>query len=149
LIKLCLIDQVMFVGPGAGSQPTASAVLADVLELVRNHLDRGSYSVSRGSLKSMSVQSKSNVQSRYYLRLIVQDQVGVLAEIAQSLGNQGVSIASMIQSGEFSVGDTVELVLTTHSAYESAILSAIEHVKKINAVQEVGNIFPIDGVEEV
>ena len=144
-----LIDQVMFVGPGAGSQPTASAVLADVLELVRNHLDRGSYSVSRGSLKSMSVQSKSNVQSRYYLRLIVQDQVGVLAEIAQSLGNQGVSIASMIQSGEFSVGDTVELVLTTHSAYESAILSAIEHVKKINAVQEVGNIFPIDGVEEV
>ena len=144
-----LIDQVMFVGPGAGPQPTASAVLADVLELVRNHLDRGSYSVDHGSLKSMSVQSKNDVKSRYYLRLIVQDQVGVLAGIAQSLGDHGVSIASMIQSGEFSIGDTVELVLTTHLAYESAILSAIEHVKRIDAVQEVGNIFPIDGVEEI
>ena len=144
-----LIDQVMFVGPGAGPQPTASAVLADVLELVRNHLDRGAYSVDHGSLKSMSVQSKNDVKSRYYLRLIVQDQVGVLAGIAQSLGDHGVSIASMIQSGEFSIGDTVELVLTTHLAYESAILSAIEHVKRIDAVQEVGNIFPIDGVEEI
>ena len=144
-----LIDQVMFVGPGAGPQPTASAVLADVLELVRNHLDRGSYSVDHGSLKSMSVQSINDVKARYYLRLIVQDQVGVLAGIAQSLGDHGVSIASMIQSGEFSIGDTVELVLTTHLAYESAILSAIEHVKRIDAVQEVGNIFPIDGVEEI
>ena len=97
----------------------------------------------------MSVQSKNDVKSRYYLRLIVQDQVGVLAGIAQSLGDHGVSIASMIQSGEFSIGDTVELVLTTHLAYESAILSAIEHVKRIDAVQEVGNIFPIDGVEEI
>ena len=143
-----LIDQVMFVGPGAGPQPTASAVLADVLELVRNHLDRGAHSGSHGSLKPMPVQSKNDVQSRYYLRFIVQDQLGVLAEIAQSLGDHGVSIASMIQSGAFSVGDTVELVLTTHLAYESAILSAIEHVEKINAVQEIGNIFPIDGVEE-
>ncbi len=144
-----LIDQVMFVGPGAGPQPTASAVLADVLELVRNHLDRDAYPIDHSPLKPIAVQSKSDLQSCYYLRLIVKDQLGVLAEIAKTLGDHGVSIASMIQSGEFSVGDAVELVLTTHLAYESEILSAIEYVKKINAVQEVGNIFPIDGVEEI
>ena len=135
----------MFEGPGAGPAPTASAVLADVLELARDYVFADRELAPLATLSAAKVLAAESHRSRYYIRLTVPDRPGVLAQIAGALGQRDVSIASMIQLEADESAGTAELVLTTHVAEGGALRAALEQVKQAGVVQRVGNVLPIAG----
>ena len=122
------INQLVFSGPGAGSAPTASAIIGDVLSAC-HQMSSGQTNwyplrSPKGEIKSMD-----NVESSWFMRLSVKDEPGVLATIAGLLGNQNVSIESVIQEGR---GDNAELVLVSHEAAEKNLRTAINEIANLD-----------------
>ena len=140
-----LVGSVLFAGPGAGAAPTASAVLADVLELGRD-IVAGRPPSSAAPLSPAEVLPSASHRSRYYMRLTVPDQAGVLAQIAGALGDRDVSLASVLQFEQDDLAGTAELVLTTHLAAGGAVLEALHQIEEARVVQRVGNVLPIAGL---
>jgi homoserine dehydrogenase len=140
-----LVGRVLFEGPGAGAAPTASAVLADVLELARDIVAGRPPSAVRPLAPGRVVPPASH-RSRYYMRLTVPDQAGVLAQIAGALGDRDVSIASVLQFEDDEDAGTAELVLTTHLAAGGAVLEALHQIEEARVVQRIGNVLPIAGL---
>ena len=139
-----LIGRVIFEGPGAGPMPTASAILADVLDVARDLV------AERRPIEVMAYQPveicpPARATSRYYLRVTVADQAGVLARIAGALGAQGISIASVIQFEADEDAHTAELVITTHTAPGDHLEAALAEVRAMDVVVEVGNVLPMVG----
>ena len=127
------INQLVFSGPGAGSAPTASAIIGDVLSAC-HQMSSGQTNwyplrSPKGEIKSMD-----NVESSWFMRLSVKDEPGVLATIAGLLGNQNVSIENVIQEGR---GDNAELVLVSHEAAEKNLRIAINEIANLDAVSSV------------
>lgn len=140
-----LVGSVLFEGPGAGPAPTASAVLADVLELGRD-IVAGRPPLAVASLSAAEVAPATSHRSRFYMRLTVPDQAGVLARIAGALGERDVSIASVLQFEDDEDAGTAELVLTTHLAGGGALLEALRQIEQAQVVHRIGNVLPIAGV---
>jgi homoserine dehydrogenase len=140
-----LVGRVVFEGPGAGPAPTASAVLADVLELGRD-IVAGRPPSAVAPLSPAEVLPPASHRSRYYMRMTVPDQAGVLAQIAGALGDRDVSIASVLQFEDDEDERTAELVLTTHLAAGGAVLDALGQIEQSRVVHGVGNVLPIAGL---
>jgi len=134
-----LIGRVLFQGAGAGSLPTTSAVMADVLDAARSIVLGGKPSPWRYTADMPAVPITGLV-SRHYLRLEVADQPGVLAVIARSFGDNGVSIASVIQKETDDAAQSAELVIMTHAARESAVQASIDQIANVPEVIQVGSV---------
>jgi homoserine dehydrogenase len=139
-----LVGRVLFEGPGAGQGPTASSVLADVLEVARDIVSERS-SLGFQPRQRLRVRPPDEHESRYYMRLIVRDQPGVLATIASILADLSISIASVIQFDFEREAGIAELVITTHRASGGGLRVAIERIEQQEVVVEVGNVLPIAG----
>lgn len=133
------VGRVFFHGQGAGQMPTASAVMADVIDTV---VGRATITFRTLELWSdhreapVSARDWAKVAGRYYLRLTVEDRPGVLAEIAGILGRHGISIASVIQHETPQDAEgTVPLVIMTHTATEGAMGKAMAAIDKLSAVR--------------
>ena len=126
------VGQTMFYGPGAGGDATASAVIADIVEIARGN--KGPMLGYKKGLESgLELLNKSEIVSRYYLKLKVLDQPGVLAAVTSILAQKGISISSVLQK-DSRVANRVRLLLTTHSCKESQITEAIEALKGLQSV---------------
>jgi homoserine dehydrogenase len=139
-----LIGRVLFEGPGAGPMPTASAVLADVLDAARD-IVAGRRAPATIPLRPVVVRAPEQVEARYYMRITVADQAGVLARLAGALGDNDISIASVIQFETDQDARTAELVITTHPAAGGAMSSALATIEALEVVVEVGNVLPMVG----
>lgn len=140
-----LVGRVLFEGPGAGRGPTASAVLADVLDIAQDVVG-GRPPHAFVPRRRLRVRPPDEHHSRYYLRITVQDRPGVLARIAQALGDARISIASFIQyEVEGATAGTAELVFTTHHANGGALRAAIREIERMDVVLEIGNVLPMAG----
>jgi len=133
------VGPVMLYGRGAGMEPTASAVVGDLMDISRNMLAGISRRVAaRGFLEekiaSLAIKPVGEIVSRYYLRFSALDQPGVLAAIAGSLGHNGISIESMIQTGRS--GDFVPIVIITHEAAERNVLAALAEIDGLDMIRE-------------
>jgi len=133
------VGPVMLYGRGAGMEPTASAVVGDLMDISRNMLAGISRRVAaRGFLEekvvSLAIKPVGEIVSRYYLRFSALDQPGVLAAIAGSLGHNGISIESMIQTGRS--GDFVPIVIITHEAAERNVLAALAEIDGLEMIRE-------------
>jgi homoserine dehydrogenase len=125
------VGPVMLYGRGAGMEPTASAVVGDLIDISRNILAGIGKRVSArgfmdGAVVSLPIKPIGEIISRYYLRFSAVDQPGVLAAIAGALGTNGISIESMIQTGRS--GDHVPIVIITHEAKEHDITAALAEI---------------------
>ena len=139
-----LMGRVLFHGMGAGRDATTSAVLGDVMEVVRG-FKSGSAPLSRINLnESPRIVPMSQLQSKYYLRLSAADRPGVLAQIGTILGELEISLASVIQKDTDFVNQAAELVVTTHPAPESRMQQAIERIGRLEVVREVSNVIRIE-----
>ena len=141
-----LTGQVLFQGRGAGSMPTTSAVVADLLEvayaLAQGGVERSDWRQDR----TATFRQIHELRTRYYLRLVVQDRAGVLARITAVLGERhGISIASIIQKETDETARTAELVIMTHEAVEDAMQQALVEVAAIETVVEVGTFLRVMG----
>jgi homoserine dehydrogenase len=147
-----LCGNVLFHGMGAGREPTTSAVLGDLIETARKLSSHPngtsppmSWSEENGdSGEAISVASIDDLQSKYYMRLSVTDRPGVLAQIAQYLGDGNISIASVIQKDADPENQTAELVIITHPAREASVQEAVRNVLELSVVQEVNNLLRIE-----
>ena len=124
------VDDVMLYGRGAGSLPTASAVVSDVI-FAATHSDIKYSTFKNTENASPETKFVSNFESAYYLRLSVDDRAGVLAKITGFFGKEGISIVEVAQKGkECDLDERVPLIIITHVSNENAIKKAIA---KINA----------------
>jgi len=144
LVEGDLIGQVLFYGQGAGPLPTSSAVISDIVSEARDIvLGVG----SRFQLKLNSgvlIKPMSEIKTRYYLRLNVADRPGVLAQITKILGDHQISISSVIQKEADSAAQTAEIVIMTHPAQEKAVQQALEELKHLAVVKDLGNFVRVE-----
>ncbi|GAV22286.1 homoserine dehydrogenase [Carboxydothermus pertinax] len=137
------VGPLMFYGRGAGELPTASAVVGDIIEAVKNisHHDTGRIGCT--CYLEKPVKPIGEISSKYFIRLVVEDKPGVLASVAQVFGNQSVSIASVIQKR--SLEDLAELVVLTHRVKERYIRDAVSVLKGMSTVREISNVIRAEG----
>jgi homoserine dehydrogenase len=133
------IGSLLLAGPGAGGDPTATAVLGDVIDAARETL-AGAQVAPRIRFSRGAIEAFENVQTEWYIRLMVDDQPGVLAKIASGFGESGVSIRSVWQEG---VDTQASLVVVTHSAPEAQQRGALESLKQIPEVLEVAALIRV------
>jgi homoserine dehydrogenase len=137
-----LIGTALFYGRGAGSEPTASAVIADLIALGTS-AGRGSAQAGRAA---PTLRPMGTIQARYFLRLLAIDRPGVMASIATVLGDRGISLASVVQKESVVLGDDVpgaEIVLTTHTASEAAIQDAMVTLARMPVISSVGSLLRV------
>ena len=133
------IDQLVFSGPGAGANPTSSAVMGDVLSACHQlNSDQSNWY----PLREYKGENKNfeDVESSMFIRLSVKDEPGVLAKIAGTFGENNVSIESVIQEGR---GDKAELVLVTHEAPEKDLSNSINQISSLDAVTTVTSLLRV------
>lgn len=122
--------RLLFQGAGAGEGPTASAVVADLIDIARSTMGGGEvgapFSVPVAELEAMAPADTGHRLSRSYIRFMVADRPGVLAEITAALRDAGVSIESLIQKGRAGVDGAVMVAMVTHEGPESAVSKALE-----------------------
>jgi homoserine dehydrogenase len=140
-IMVCddLMEENVLVGHGAGSLPTGSAVVADIIEIARNMISGAQnrvppQSFQKASTQSIPLKNMDDIEGEYFLRFWVMDKPGVLSRITGILGNHNISIESVIQRIKEDNGQGVPLVLMTHDAREKNIQAAL---KEINEMEEV------------
>ena len=136
------IDEAMFYGPGAGA-PTASAVISDIIEIVR-----GLQLNSVGRFGCTCYEQKKfcpveETVSSYYMRLLVDDEPGVLGQIATTFGNAGVSLKSVMQSEDAPEGKA-EIIVVTHTVKHKNILQAQDALKSLDVVDEILSIIRVE-----
>ena len=137
------IGEAMFYGPGAGSLPTASAVVADIIDVSRDIVTH-----SFGRLNCTCYREKvlcpiEKTQSSYYVRLLVEDKPGVLGAIATAFGNADVSLQSVIQT-QRNGNEQAEIVAITHCVSHANILAALGVLKALPVVSEVRNLIRVE-----
>jgi len=144
------VGPVMMYGRGAGMNPTASAVVGDLMEIGRNLVAGiGRRSAPLGlqdaAVKNLSIRAMGEIFSKYYLRFSALDRPGVLAKIAGILGNYQISIESMIQTGRSdSDGEIVPIVIMTHEAVELNVRQALAEIDACDVIREKTNLIRIE-----
>ncbi|MBE9606515.1 homoserine dehydrogenase [Acetobacteraceae bacterium H6797] len=128
------VGRVVLEGRGAGAGPTASAVVADLIDIARGRTTPV-WGVASGDLAKLPNLPMTSHYGAYYLRLMVVDRPGVIADVTGVLRDHGVSLESMIQRGR-SPGEAVAVVLTTHDCEESAMRAALARIEALDAVLE-------------
>ncbi len=134
------VGELLFAGPGAGGEPTATAVLGDVIDAARELLS-GSQVAPRIKAEPGEVVDFGVVATQWYLRLEVVDSPGVLAQIAAAFGEAGVSILSVRQEGR---GDSATLLLVTHAAAEGAQQAAVETLRGLAVVESIASAIRVE-----
>ena len=138
-----LMSRVLFQGPGAGSLPTTSAVVADALDAAVSISNRVYWPLSSRREAGLRVMPMDDVRTRYYLRIGVADRPGVLASIAGALSERKISIASVIQK-EVDGQDTAEIVIMTHDAREADLQRALRDIRGIAGVVDVDQMVRVN-----
>jgi homoserine dehydrogenase len=139
-----LTGQVTFTGKGAGPLPTASAVIADILSIGRDTAG-GVAAAGAFELKDRRpVVPMDDIITRYYIRMSIADQPGVLAQIARTLGDHNISIASAIQKQADATTKAAEIVIMTHPAREKEMQQAFNEFKSAEAVREISNFVRVE-----
>ena len=128
------VGTTMFQGRGAGQGPTASAVVADLVDVARGrHMP--AFVVPADQLATKKASPMDRHVGAYYMRLMVQDRPGVIAAVSGALAKERISLESMLQRGRSESGE-VPVVLTTHETEEAAMRRALARIGKLGAVAE-------------
>ena len=139
-----LAGKLVFYGEGAGALRASSAVMADVLAIARN-IYRGVNNVPELRLNErVTVKPMSEVKTRYYLRLNAPDRPGVLAQISKVLGDNSISISSVIQKESDLATQTAIIVIMTYPAQERGVQKALKQLKQLPVVNEVSNFVRVE-----
>jgi homoserine dehydrogenase len=134
--------QMMFYGRGAGGEPTASAILGDLVAVAR-HKVSGGLGPKESDYADLKIASIGETKTRYLIRLNVADKPGVLEAVAHVFASHKVSIQTVRQTG---AGDKAELIVMTHSSTESALSATVRDLGKLAAVTDVASVLRVEGI---
>ncbi len=152
LVSADAVDDIMLYGYGAGMMPTASAVVADTVDLARNILYRAKGRIpllahQPGEIGDIPIMPMDEILTHYYFRFYVLDRPGVLSKISGVLGEHGISIQSVYQKGRKSNG-SVHLVMLTHLAKEADVKNALAEIEKLEVIGQTPMLIRIENVNE-
>ena len=134
--------QLMFYGQGAGGEPTASAVLGDLVAVARNRL-AGAAGPNPTGYANLPVRPMAETPTRYHVSLDVADKPGVLATVAHEFATHGVSISTVRQDGR---GDAATLVIVTHGAPDQALSDTVAALRDMPVVRQVTSVLRVEGL---
>lgn len=136
------IGDLMLYGKGAGDLPTGSAVVGDIISILRNNIDLAAANDTKTPGTLMKFNSMEQTVCEYYIRMTVRDLPGTFGEIATILGKNGVSLSSVIQKAK---GDElVPLVFVTHGTQEAKLNRSLEEMKNMPAVHSIDNVIRVE-----
>ena len=138
------VEDAMFFGRGAGELPTASAVVGDVFDIVRNILAGCCGRIGCTCYKNIPVKKMEDTHNRYFLRLKVEDRCGVLAEMTAIFAKYQVSVAQIIQK-DTKVEGCAEVVVITEKVREGDFRTAIEELRNRDSVRKISTIIRVYG----
>jgi homoserine dehydrogenase len=143
-VETDLAGKLVFYGEGAGALRASSAVVADVLAIARN-IYRGVNNIPELRLNErITVKPMSEVKTRYYLSLNAPDRPGVLSQISRVLGDNSISISSVIQKESDPVAQTAIIVIMTYPAEEKGMQKALKQLRQLPVVNEVSNFIRVE-----
>lgn len=128
------IGSTIYEGPGAGAGPTASAVVADIIDIASGRRSP-TFGIPAKSLEKLKPAPMEQHNGSYYIRLMVVDEPGVVADVAAALSDEKVSLEAFLQKAR-APQEAVPVVLTTHNSNEAAVVRALDRIAKIAAVRE-------------
>ena len=137
------VGELMFYGRGAGSLPTASAVVGDIVSVARGVLS-GERPTNGSHRRTKRIRNVAEVIVQYYVLLDVADEPGVLAAVAATFGNHSVSIKSVWQEGS---GDSAQLLLITHAAREGDVQDTLTELRELGGVRDIASVMRVAGGE--
>lgn len=135
------IDDAMFYGRGAGSLPTGSSVVSDIMEVAQNVAFESTGRFKPFYFDQKNIYSPGKIQSSYYMRLAVDNKTGVLAKIATKLAEQKISVLSIVQRNKDP--ETAVLAIVTSKCPHSYILNLIDSFNSLRSVKEVSSVIRI------
>jgi homoserine dehydrogenase len=140
LVKGDAVGQTMYYGPGAGAEPTASAIVADLVDVTRMHTVDPRHRVPHLAfqpdlLSNLPILPMEEVETAYYLRMRVDDRTGVLADITRILADLSISIDAMVQKEPGAGESQVDIVMLTHLTREKHINAAIARIESLPVVR--------------
>ncbi|NBU93130.1 MAG: homoserine dehydrogenase [Actinobacteria bacterium] len=133
--------QMMFYGRGAGGEPTASAILGDLVAVARHKIS-GGLGPRESDYADRKIAKIGETKTRYLIRLNVADKPGVLESVAHVFASHQVSIQTVRQSG---AGDKAELIVMTHISGESALSATVDDLSKLDSVTDVASVLRVEG----
>ena len=136
--------QLMFYGPGAGGAPTASAVLGDLVTVARNRL-ASTRGMGESAYADRVVLPMGQTRTRYHVALDVDDRAGVLAAVATSFADHGVSIQTVRQEGR---GEDAQLVVVSHRATDAQLAATVDQLRAMDMVREVTSVMRVEGGDD-
>lgn len=139
LVKGDAVGPTMYYGPGAGAEPTASSVIADIVDVARSINADPSHRVAhlgfqREALSDINILPIDEVQTAYYLRLAALDKPGVLSQVASILSDDGISIEALIQKEAKEGEELVPLILLTNRVVEKQLMAAVARLEDLQAI---------------
>jgi homoserine dehydrogenase len=140
LVKGDAVGATLYYGKGAGAEPTASAVIADLVDVTRMHTADPEHRVPHlafqpDAVKAIPVLAMGEVETSYYLRLRVEDRPGVLADITRILADQQISIDAMIQREPAEGEEQTDIIMLTHLTREKNMEAAIARIEALPVVK--------------
>jgi homoserine dehydrogenase len=140
LVQGDAVGATLYYGKGAGAEPTASAVIADLVDVTRMHTADPEHRVPHlafqpGAVEDIPILPLSEVETSYYLRLRVEDKPGVLADITRILADQQISTAAMIQREPGEGEDQTDIIMLTHITREKNVDAAIAKIEALPVVK--------------
>ncbi|MDO4910528.1 MAG: homoserine dehydrogenase [Corynebacterium sp.] len=132
---------LMFYGNGAGGNPTASAVLGDLVGAARNKV-HGGRAPGESTYANFPIADFGDVLTRYHVDMEVEDRIGVLAEVADLFAADGISLSTVRQEGS---NEGARLIVVTHKAKESALSAITEKLAKLDSVKAVNSVIRLEG----
>ena len=138
------VDDTMYQGRGAGAGPTASAVVADIIDIARGFATT-TFGVPVGELRGVEASPIERHRGAYYVRLMVDDQPGVIADISAAFRDESVSIGSMLQRAR-SQTEAVPIVLNTHVCEEAAMRRTLNRIEALDSVVEAPTMIRIESL---
>ncbi len=136
--------ELMFYGRGAGGDPTASAVLGDIVAVAR-HKVAGGRGPGESAYADLPVVDMGSAITRYHISLDVADRPGVLAQVASAFAVHGVSIETVRQQVAPGGGERARLVIVTHAATDAALAATVEDLAALDSVDDVAAVMRVEG----
>ncbi len=141
-IKGNAVGDLVFIGRGAGDLPTGSAVVGDIISILRSNLDLSNGANTKMKQEQIEIKDMDETECEYYIRISAKDAPGVLGEVTSIFGKNNVSLSSVIQKGEYT--EYVPVVYITHKTLERNIRKSIDAISKLPSIKKVNNIIRVE-----
>ena len=153
MVNADAVGTTLFYGPGAGSEPTASSVIADIVDVARTMRSSPESWVPALGCVSLALQSQNildiqDIETSFYIRFSALDQAGVLSSVTKIMGDTGISIEAIIQREQPAGEEYVDVIILTNVTKEKFLDEAVEHIEKLETVRGRVNFIRVEHLDQ-